>query len=150
MRKNVGRDLICSIRNLFDCEKWELDHSSKNSKYFWKKSPNTPILPKAVFIWSQIQYNLKEQLPILIYFKILYSCDGKSEFLASTTPIFSVTWFFWNHAGFGFHKIIKQWKLVFSCFTFQHVYWAPNQHIRILSEGSGALLNGNNNNNSQF
>ncbi len=26
----LGRDLICSIRNLFDCEKWELDHSSKN------------------------------------------------------------------------------------------------------------------------
>ncbi len=54
MRTNVGRDLICSIRNLFDCEKWELDHSSENSKSFEEvsKYSNTP---QSLFIWYKYQ-----------------------------------------------------------------------------------------------
>jgi len=28
-------------------------------------------------------YNLKEQFSIFIYFKTMYSCDGKAEFSAS-------------------------------------------------------------------
>ncbi len=37
---------------------------------------------------------------ILIYFKsVIYSCDGKAEFSAVVTPIFSVTWSFRNHSN---------------------------------------------------
>ncbi len=35
-----------------------------------------------------------------MYFKSkMYSCDGKAEFSAAITPVFSVTWSFRNHSN---------------------------------------------------
>ncbi len=44
-------------------------------------------------------YNLKQLFSILIYFKAIYDCDGKGEFSAVITPVFSVTWSFRNHSN---------------------------------------------------
>ncbi len=49
-----------------------------------------------------------------IFLNAIYSCDGKAEFLASITPVFSVTWSFRNISSY--YQCIKPlWCLIF-CF----------------------------------
>ncbi len=53
-----------------------------------------------LYIKLQLYYYLKLQLFIWIYVKNVIHCgDGKAEFLAAITPIFSVTWTFRNHSN---------------------------------------------------
>ncbi len=58
------------------------------------------MLTKAAFIWSKIQkkivkYNVKKKYIYEYILKCnLFLYDGKAEFSAAITPVFSVTWSF--------------------------------------------------------
>ncbi len=47
---------------------------------------------------NKVKYysKLKE---LLIFYNAIYSCDGKAEFSAAITPVFSVTLSFSNHSN---------------------------------------------------
>ncbi len=46
-----------------------------------------------------LQFNITMFFIVLIFVMVIYSCDGKTEFSASITPVFSVTWAFKNHSN---------------------------------------------------
>ncbi len=53
---------------------------------------------KTVIMWKYY-YNLRYFFFLFKYIlSVNYSCDGKAEFSAAITPVFSVTWSFRNHS----------------------------------------------------
>ncbi len=63
----------------------------------------TKIVFVYTFVWSQ-KHSKKEQKKhssiVKYYYNFcIHSCDGKAEFSATITPVFSVTWLFWNHSN---------------------------------------------------
>ncbi len=52
-------------------------------------------------------YSFKLFCYFIIFQNVIYSFDGKAEFSAAITPVFSVTWSFRNHS-----KSIKKTKYI--------------------------------------
>ncbi len=54
-----------------------------------------------------------------IFSNIIYSCDGKAEFSAAVTAVFSITWSFRNHTNtlIWCSRNISCWKQLCSIFT---------------------------------
>ncbi len=84
-----------------------------------------------------LKWNMNEMITMVFYLNIFYNvvyfCDGKAEFSAAITPVFSVTWSFRNHSKMLI-CCFQGWKqLCFLIHTFSMVLWqtwgSKEQHV---------------------
>ncbi len=74
---------------------------------------------KTVIFWNII--TIQNYSSILIYFYVIYSCDGKAEFLAAITSV-SVTWSFRNHSN-----MLIWWRWFKKIYIYYYYYYNVDQ-----------------------